>query len=299
MKKVLYFLLLLQLTTGCLSVSKQQLSAVRQFAVKTGNFSSFPEKIMSELAGIRETRGIYFANSISDPELHLSELKAIVKERLKDDRLPGRVATCFKILNEYAVGLERLSSDGPGKTVSEHYLKFGSELESLVGDYNQSGTANKLPAGIGSALARTLDLGTKHYLANRQLIELKKFTSQADTMVSVICAGMVEFLSSNGLGQLIGAEESGLTESFRFYFTRRQPSVDSEKEFVTLSKRVEEVKLLQKKSIDAAKSLRLAHKKLTEMLNQRISFEDFAVGLNSFFKEIEILDSAIIKMSKE
>ena len=76
--KIICGLVLILMTAGCVTVSEQQRNVVRQFAVKTENFSLFPEKIMSELADIRETRGIYYANSFTDPVLHLNELNDIV-----------------------------------------------------------------------------------------------------------------------------------------------------------------------------------------------------------------------------
>ena len=253
-----------------MSVSKEQRSVVQQFSLKTENFSAYPEKLMTELADIREARGIYYANSFTDPVTHLNELDAIVKERLKDDKIPGRVAVTFKILDQYAEGLVQLSSDAPFKTRSKLYGEFGVDIETLVGYYNQIDGAHPLPAGIGKLLTQSLDKGTKAYLAHKQCKALKKFVSQADTLVSLLCDGMVNFLSSEGMGKLIKAEESGIPESFRFYFTKRSPpSLEGEKEYIELMKRVQGVKQLQGQTIQTIKNLKKAHKELAEELPGR------------------------------
>jgi hypothetical protein len=299
MKKVIYCIIILQLSGSCLSVSRQQQKVVQQFATKTENFAVIPQKIMGELADIREMRGIYYANSLTDPVLHLDELNAIVKERLKDDRIPELVWTSFRILDEYAGALVQLSSNDPVQSAHDSYLKFGVELETLVGKYNNINGVGRLPSGIGTTLARAMDLGTKHYLANRQYKELKKFVNLADTLVAVVCGEMVRFLSSEKLGQLIQAEETGITESFRFYFTKRLPTVESEKEYVALKKHIELVKIMQGQAIQATKNLRIVHGKLAAELNRKFTFEEIAVELNNFYKDVDALDKSIKAIGKQ
>jgi hypothetical protein len=299
MIKIIYCLVLLQITTGCLTVSVQQRRVVKQFALKTGNFTSFPERIVTELAEIRETRGNYYANSFNDPETHLTELNSIVKERMNDDKIPGKVRLSFKIMDEYAAGLVQLSSDTPFKTMSELYGRFGVELETLIERYNQQEGFGHLPSGIGTLLTQSMDIGTRTYLGRRQLKELRKFVSQADTMVSVLCDDMVTFLSSDGLGRLIQIEESGISENFRFYFTKRSPpTIESEKEYVALMKKVEMVKLLQMQTIRATKNLKIAHKKLAEEMIKKKTIKEIAVQLNDYYKDVELLRGTVDALNK-
>jgi hypothetical protein len=292
MKKIIYAIIVLAFGS-CMSVSKQQRKIVQQFATKTENFSVIPEKMMKELADIREARGIYYANSFTDPALHLDELNAIVEERMKDDKIPGQVGTALKILDEYAGALVELSSDSPAKSSSENYVKFGAELESLIGIYNQTEGATRLPDGIGTAIAQAMNTGTKYYLAHRQYKDLKKFVTRADTLVAAVCTEMIVFLSSKGLGQLIQAEASGVTESFRFYFTKRMPAIEDEKEYITLMKRVNEVKMMQNQTIQATKSLRKVHQKLAAELNRKFTYAEIALELNNFCREVESLNASV------
>lgn len=299
MNKIFYGVLLLFLLSDCISVSNQQRKAVQQFASKTKDFSSFPEKIMTELADIRESRGIYYANSLTDTETHLNELNAIFKERMNDDKIPGRVKMIFGILDKYAIGLEQLSSDAPYKTIKELYGKFGTDLEVLVDQYNTIEGAGQLPSGMGKLFTSTLSLGTNTYLAARQNRELKKYISRADTLVAALCDEMVTFLSSEGLGRLINNEESGITESFRFYLIKRAPpTIESEKEYITLMKRLEIVKQLQGQSINAAKALKSAHSKLNELMTQKRSIKEIAVEMNNFYKDLDQLRKLVLDITK-
>lgn len=299
MNKIFYGVLLLFLLSDCISVSNQQRKAVQQFASKTKDFSSFPEKIMTELADIRESRGIYYANSLTDTETHLNELNAIFRERMNDDKIPGKVKLIFGILDKYAIGLEQLSSDAPYKTIKELYGKFGADLELLVDQYNTIEGAGQLPSGMGKLFTSTLSLGTNTYLAARQNGELKKYIGRADTLVAALCDEMVTFLSSEGLGRLINNEESGVTESFRFYLIKRAPpTIESEKEYIALMKRLEIVKQLQGQSINAAKTLKSSHSKLNELMTKKRSIKEIAVEMNNFYKDLDQLRKLVLDITK-
>ena len=299
MTKILYSLLLLFVLSDCISVSDQQRKAVQQFASKTKDFSSFPERIMTELADIRESRGIYYANSITDTETHLNELNAIFKERLNDNKIPGKVKSIFGILDKYAKGLEQLSSNAPYKSIKELYGKFGTDLELLINQYNTIEGVNQLPSGMGKLFTSTLSLGTNTYLAARQNRELKKYVGRADTLVALLCDEMVGFLSSEGLGRLISNEESGVSESFRFYLIKRSPpTIESEKEYIVLMKKLEMVKQLQGQSINAAKTLKSAHSKLNEMMSNRRSIKEIALEMNDFYKELDELRKLVLDITE-
>jgi hypothetical protein len=144
-----------------------------------------------------------------------------------------------------------------------------------------------------------MDIGTRTYLGRRQLKELRKFVNQADTMVSVLCDDMVTFLSSDGLGRLIQIEESGISENFRFYFTKRSPpTIESEKEYVALMKRVEMVKLLQMQTIRATRNLKIAHKKLAEEMIEKKTIKEIAGQLNDYYKDVELLRGTVDALNK-
>ncbi len=298
--KPCYCLILLLFLGSCISVSKEQRTTVRQFAVQAVNFSTLPEKIWMELADIRELRGVYYANSFTNPVTHLNELNAIVQERISNDKVPARVRPVFKILENYANGLVQLSSDAPFDANSKLYGTFGAEVETLVGEYNQSSAVSKLPSGIGNFLAETLNLGTNAYLSNRQFKELKKYVNQADTLVSSLCIEIGRYLSSELLVQLIANEDTGLGESFSFYFAKRvPPSIESERDYIDLKKRIERLKEFRRQTIDAVKKLRIAHLALEESLNKTKTIKEIAEALNSFYSDVERLYKMVDELNKK
>src|SRR5207253_610681 len=90
--------------------SKTQINAVNQFAATSKNFSEYPSKIMTELAEIRAKRGVYFANSLDNPRLHIQELDNTYNFKRDDYSISKKVDVTFKIIDKYAQSLLLLSS---------------------------------------------------------------------------------------------------------------------------------------------------------------------------------------------
>lgn len=295
--RLFYCLIFLFLSVSCRTVSTEQRKVVSQFALKTEDFSAFPEKMWTEIAEIREARGVYYANSFTDPASHLGELDAIVKERTADDKIPGRVGSVFKILDHYADGLIELSSDDLLKTGSLLFGSFGDDLDDLIESYNKIDKSPALPAGVGSLLTKTLDEGTKAYLSNRQYKALRKYVNQADTLVSALCSEMVKYLSSEMLNQLIKNEESGIRESFRFYLSKRSPpDITSGTAYISLMKRVENVNAMRVQTIRAAGNLNIAHHRIAEALRNRKTLKESADDISRFYLDMKTLNSMVKKL---
>jgi hypothetical protein len=74
---VIFIICLSLSVSGCSALTKNQVGAVNQFAQTSMGFSAYPSKILSELAEVREKRGVYFAYSLTDPELHIRRLDSV------------------------------------------------------------------------------------------------------------------------------------------------------------------------------------------------------------------------------
>ena len=297
--KLITGLMLLLLCGSCLTVSTEQRRMVRQFAKRAENFSFYPEKIGTELASIREGRGLYYANSLTDAVTHLHELDAILTERRHDDKVSAGANAAFKLLDKYTSGVLQLSSDLPFKTRSALFVHFGTEMDTLVGKYNLVAVSQRLPAGIGSLLARTLDEGTKRYLAGRQFRLLKKYVVNADTLVATACCEMERWLNSEQLQLLIQNESSGVQESFIFYYTKRSsPPLESDKAYLDLMRRVEFLDPLRLQCVRTVRSLAVGHHKLAEALSQKRTVRETLEELNDFYREAGRLRSLFEALNK-
>lgn len=289
--------LVLLLASGCQTVSNQQRTAVNQFAAKTVEFSSSPKVILEELSAIRESRGIYYAASFTDPELHLAELDNLTREKSQDDKFAGKAGIAFRVLEEYAAGLQRLSDDKPFQKLEEGYGKAGKDLEKLVALYNEVDGTEQVPEGIGILFAKSAQAATGACLARRQVRALREFVLKADTMVAVLCGEMANVLSKQKMGKLIEQEESGLTESFRFYYTRHATaSTEPGREYVALKKRLNDLTMLREKTVRASQQLRVAHKKLVEEIYRKQKIKELADELVNYYREAEEIRKLVRKL---
>ena len=292
--KLIYGLILLFLSGSCLTVSTEQRRMIRQFAKNAENFSAYPEKIGNELADIRESRGIFYANSTTDAGTHLEELDAILKERRQDDKISAGASMAFKLFDRYATGVAQLSSDLPFKRRSLLFERFGTGLDTLVGEYNRVTESQSLTPGVGFLLSSILDEGTRWYLMGRQYKLLRKYVVSADTLVSTVCKEMEYWLNSASLRLLIQNEETGVQESFSFYFTKRSsPPLESDKAYIDLRRRVERLDAVRLQSVRAVRSLAAAHHKLAEALSRRRTVKETLDELNGFYRETERLRSLL------
>jgi hypothetical protein len=183
MKNHLLFLAFSLLITSCASLTKTQIETVNQFAQTTKNFSAYPSKIMTGLADIRALRGIYAANSIGTPELHLKELNSTYDLKVSDYQKSQKIDITFQIIDQYAQSLILLSSDKFVTDIKAQALTMGPMLDSLIAIYNTFDKNSKITVGIGAAVSQLIILGGKQYIRQKQAKEIKKFVSQADPLI--------------------------------------------------------------------------------------------------------------------
>ena len=96
MKKIYLMLLLTSFMYGCSTLSKTQIKAVNFFATTSKNFSAYPSKIMTGLADIRVKRGVYYANSLDNPRLHIQELDSIYSFKKENYAISAKVNITFQ-----------------------------------------------------------------------------------------------------------------------------------------------------------------------------------------------------------
>ena len=181
-KRKLAFLFTLVLG-GCASLTSTQITAVNQFSRTSKNFSAYPSRVISGLAEIRVKRGIYYANSLDSPLLHLDELSDLYIARKNDYKISSTVDITFKVIDKYAQSLLLLSSDKYVTDLESQAKNFGTDLDSLATAYNKIDGVKKVPTGIGGAVNGLIVLGGKQYIRSRQAKEIKKFVPLADSLI--------------------------------------------------------------------------------------------------------------------
>ncbi len=297
MRKAIYILSISVILSSCASLTKTQIKSVNQFARTTKDFSVYPSKIMVELAEIRFKRGIYYANSLTDPKLHIEELANIYSHKKFDYKVSKKVDVTFKIIDKYSQSLVLLTSDKYEKDIEKQAKNFGIDIDSLITINNSINGATRIPSGLGNAVSELIVLGGKQYVRTKQAKEIKKFVSLADTLISTMTFNLLEFLQSQNINELIVGEEREITRNYLSFLQQTtKATIENERDFIKLKNSIDCVKQLQKQTIKATKNLRAAHKKLLQVIEKKKDLKQSIKELQELYEEINDLKETIQKI---
>ncbi len=316
MIKKYLILLMVSSIAGCASLTKTQILAVNHFAQVSKDFSQYPSKVMTGLADIRADRGVFFANSLDNPRLHIQELDSIYSFKKCDYVISEKVDITFQIIDKYAQSLLLLSSEKHGNSLHEKGLNFGADLDSLTSTYNSMSNVKRVPTSIGGAIGQLLALGGKQYVRLKQAREIKKFVPAADELIEVMTDNLLEFLQSANIKDLIKNEEVGVNSSYLSYLRQvktvssavinndttefafnTRSTVPNDHAYLNLKMRVDAVISLRDGTVVATKALRKAHKKLLTAIQTRQKLtalipevQELYVGIRKLKKSIAIIE---------
>ena len=165
MKKFITFILLTIVIQSCNTLSHTKKTYVHQFAASTKDLPKYSLKFNQTLSNVRKSRGIYFANTLSTPSLHLTELDSIYAQQKLDERKTILFQNSFEILNTYSKILLALSSD---VYVDDLYNNI-KELEYERQLVRAGIAANLISCGISKELISQTTKLTKREILNIQL----------------------------------------------------------------------------------------------------------------------------------
>jgi hypothetical protein len=302
---------------ACAPLTKTQVKAVNSFAVVTKDFSAYPSAIMSGLADIRMQRGVYFANSLETPRLHLQELDSIYSFHKGDYAIKDKVDITFKIIDKYAQSLVLLTSEKYAGNLKEQAVRFGVDLDSLTTLYNSKDFGSKIPTSIGSAVSQVIAFGGSQYIRRRQATEVKKFVPQADRLVAVMTSNLLEFLESKNIETLIETESRGISDNYLSYlrqsktvssaFTARdtvmvssntRATVADDMEYLKLRSAIDNIRLLREETAEATRDLRKAHAKLLATISERRKLKTAISEIQELYDGVRGLKKTILKIEK-
>ena len=286
--------------SSCISLTKTQIESVNQFAQNTRNFSIFPSKIMTELADIRVKRGIYYANSLTDPKQHIAELDSIFSQKKFDYQLSDKLDVTFKIIDKYSQSLELLTSDNYEKEIEKQSKNFGIDIDSLIRLNNSLKDAITIPSGIGGAVSNLVVLGGKQYVRSIQAKEVRKFVCLADTLISTMTLNLLEYLQSENINLLIDHEEREIKRNYlSFLQNAPRATIESERDYLELKNDIDGVRQLQKQTIDATKELKIAHKKLLHEIEKKKNLKQTISELQELYESINKIKETVQKIGTQ
>lgn len=284
---------------GCATLTKTQVAAVSQFAQTSKNFSDYPSGIIAGLAESRIQRGIYYSNSLSTPVVHVDDLDSMYSSYKADYAISRKVDISFQVIDKYAQSLLLLSSDKHASNLKEQATNFGVSLDSLVTLYNATERSRPVPAGIGAAVSQVVAFGGKQYIKAKQGKEIKKFVTQANTLVDIMTDNLLEFLESTNIDGLIRHEEREIRSNYLSFLRQRPATVENERDYLKLKTNLDAIKKLRSRTVIATRDLRATHAELRKALQKKKTIRETIGQLQALCEEVKELKGTLIILHQQ
>lgn len=298
------------LLSSCASLTKSQVEAVNQFAKTSKNFSAYPSEILTATAELRVKRGVYYTNSLEDPDnesnddnidslnelavaSHVKELEDIYKAKKSDYAASEKANITFKIIDKYAQSLLLLSSDKHATDMQAQATNFGVSLDSLINKYNAIEGATKVTPGVGGLIGSLIMAGGTQFIRAKQAKEIQRFVPAADQMIGVMTNNLLEFLQSGKIAMLISNEEKGIQSNYRSFLRHRKPAIQNEWDYLALLIHLDHIKTLRDQTIEATTALRTAHSELLHAIKEKKTLTETVAGIQALYEDVNGIRTTI------
>jgi len=291
MKKFITFVLLTIIIQGCDTLSHTKKTYVHQFAASTKDLPQYALKFNQSLSNVRKSRGVYFANTLSTPSLHIAELDSIYGQQKLDERKSILFKNSFEILNTYSKILLALSSDVYVDNLYNNIKELEYNLESLI-NLNNKLTSFDTPTGFINIGSKIGIISTRIYINQKQSKEIKILLNSSDTLITNVSNNIISYLDSKNLNAIIDNEDKMLSINYLSYIQQsNKTTTNNDLDYIQLKSNIDNIKQLRKNLIICMINLRDSHKIMVEEINKKNSTID---NIN----EIKDLAKSIIEINQ-
>ena len=286
MKKFITLILLTIVIQSCNTLSHTKKTYVHQFATSTKDLPKYSLKFNQTLSNVRKSRGVYFANTLSTPSLHLTELDSIYAQQKLDERKTILFQNSFEILNTYSKILLALSSDVYVDDLYNNIKELEYDLESLI-NLNNKLTSFNTPTGFVNIGAKIGVISGRIYINQKQSKEIKILLNSSDTLITNVSNNIISYLDSKNLNAIIDNEDNMLSINYLSYIQQsNRTNISNDLEYIQLKSNIDNIKQLRKTLIICMTNLKESHKVMVEEINKKNSTIDSINELKDLTKSI-------------
>lgn len=286
MKKFITLILLISIIQSCNTLSHTKKTYVHQFATSTKDLPKYSLKFNQTLSNVRKSRGVYFANTLSTPSLHLTELDSIYAQQKLDERKTILFQNSFEILNTYSKILLALSSDVYVDDLYNNIKELEYDLESLI-NLNNKLTSFNTPTGFVNIGAKIGVVSGRIYINQKQSKEIKILLNSSDTLITNVSNNIISYLDSKNLNAIIDNEDKMLSINYLSYIQQsNRTNISNDLEYIQLKSNIDNIKQLRKTLIICMTNIKESHKVMVEEINKKNSTIDSINELKDLTKSI-------------
>ena len=293
--------------TGCAVLTESQLKAVNALSTKSDTVATAPEHIFKCLAEVREERGLFYAESLTSAQAKFREMNGLAEGSIADEKVVEKASLYADVLDSYLRALRQLSSETRYTQYGTRLRGLGSKSDSLIVALNKtewikddSGEVYSIPEGYAKMTGKIAGYLTEEYMRRRQAQFVKEIVTEADTLVGKCCDGLSELLTKKECRELYENEAEGLKENYLAYLQRMEakgaaPSIEEDRNYLTLCKKMNAAKTTSEKCSNALKSLKRAHHKLVGTLAERKDLKEHVAE----FEELNTYAGQVAELVKK
>ncbi len=288
---------LLMALSGCSSLSKNQLKTIEKFATSCDSFSVYPSLLFREMSELRVERGVYFASSLTTPELRIKELNDIFDQSVKDTAVAKKLDLSMQILQKYSRALKSLAHTNRTIDVGREFRSLGRNLDSLVFAYNGLEITKPLPTGLLNLSGRIIGYGAELIAHGTRSKALREYIIEGDTLVSALCDNLSELMTGEQIKALIINEQEGLKANYLSYLRIKGSgaNITEDRIYLGLLDKVNSIDKMRRGTSTSAKALHRAHNKLAIDVVRKKKFSEIYEEVSIFNQEVEKLAKATRK----
>jgi hypothetical protein len=267
-----YYVLIVALAfifiNGCASLTGTQISSINSYSRLLEKNAAMPVAIITEFINIKYDIELMNTGSIK-PSLANEKLWNSYKGKNDAFEKAKKADASLKILEEYAVAIDRLSADELNEDLKKPSEKLGISVDTLIVRFNTA-TGKKIPPGIGLLLSKgTLFIG-RNWIRNEQAEALREYLQEGDTLVAMITMNLKKELDSLVLGQWVPALKEDLKAKQEDLLNNLNPDGDYtawyatqvNREAAAIIARIDNLEKLAGKASQSAGAIRRAHREL-------------------------------------
>lgn len=300
--------------TGCAVLTESQLKAVNALSTKSDTVATAPEHIFECLATVREERGLYYAASLTSAQAKFLEMNGLAEESISDAKAVEKASLYADVLDSYLRALRQLSAETRYSQYGTRIRGLGSKSDSLISALNKTewikddnGDAYSIPEGYAKMAGKVTGYLTEEYMRRRQAKFVKEYVTSGDTLVGKCCDALSDLLKKKDCRELYENEAEGLKENYLAYLQRMErlggaPGIEEDRNYLVLSRKLDNAKLTSEKCSGALKSLKRAHHKLVGTLAERKDLKEHIAEfeeLNTYAEQVAELVKKLEKTDKD
>lgn len=269
--------LLATVLASCAALSPAQMKAVNNLSVASDSVAAAPSAFFNTLAYVRTERGLFYAATLTTPEIRQAELDALSQAAVDDQKLAERTDVCVDVLNSYLRALRSLCNQTRWTSIGTQTRSVTTRLDSAILRYNALEWSQPLPEDIVKLSGKLTAYFAENYMRNRQARAVRDFVRQADTLVTACTTQLIDLIKKEEVAQLLAAEQNGLQQNYLTYlkFQQDNPTVamtsstDSDRHYMDLTAKLTAAVQVRDKCLSGLRALARAHHKVAQELETR------------------------------